>query len=302
MGIIGVATALLLSAGVAFAEESAANTEAVAPRPAVAPTVRPSIRPEVKKAAQVRVEAVREDAKALMEAKREEAKTLLEKKREEAKNLIKTRREEAKTLMEAKREEAKKLLEAKREEAKVRVEAMREKAEKRLGDIKDKAKQETAQRLAKRLEELNSTWTDRFMQNLDRHVAILQKIRDRADIAASAGKDTAAATTAIDAASASIESARAAVIAQAGKTYVLDASAVAASVATTTDKGQSELMKNLKAAFQKVHKALFADLYALRDGSVADARKAVQNALQELGKIPSVNEGSATTTAATANQ
>lgn len=287
MGIIGVAAAFLVSAGAAFAEESTANTDTAAPRP----TTAPAIRPGVKKAAQMRVEAAREDAKTLMEAKREETKTLLETKREEEKNLI-----------EAKREEAKKLLESKREEAKVRVEALREKAGKRLADIKDKAKQETAQRLAQRLEELNSTWTDRFMQNLDHHVAILKKIQDRAAIAASAGKDTAAATAAIQAANASIESARTAVIAQAGKAYALDASAVTTTVATTTEKGQSELMKNLKTAFQKVHKALFADLYALRDGPVADARKAVQSALQELGKIPSVNEGSATTTAATANQ
>lgn len=310
IGIIIGAAALLLSAGVAFAEESGTNADASAAVTAQRPTAVPAIRPEVKKAAQervqdirkeaqTRVEAVRENAKDLMEAKREEAKNLMETKREETKNLIEARREEAKKLMEAKREEAKKLIETKREEMKVRVEELRGKAEKRLADIKDKAKQEAAQRLAKQLSELNATWTDRFVQTLDRYTTVLGKIQDRANIAADAGKDVTAATAAIQSANTAIETARTAVIAQAAKTYVLDTS----TLTTATEKGQSELMKNVKASFQSLHKSLFKDLFAVRDGAMTDARKAVQDALATLGKIPGVNEGSsATSTAATSNQ
>ncbi|TSC71173.1 MAG: axoneme-associated protein mst101 [Parcubacteria group bacterium Gr01-1014_49] len=312
IGIIGSVAALLLSAGIAFAEESTANTDAVVPVAASRPAVAP-IRVEVKKAAQERaedlrkeaqkrVETAREEAKTLLETKREEAKAVMETKREEAKKLMETKREEAKALMEKKREEAKTLMETKREEAKSLMEAKREKAEKRLSDIKDKAKQEVAQRLAKQLEELNSRWTDRFMDTLDRYVSVLQKIQNRADIAADAGKDVVATTAAIQSANTAIETARASVIAQAAKTYVLDTAAITTTTATTTDKGQSELMKNLKTAFQNIHKTLFKDLYALRDGQMTDARKAVQSALQTLGKIPGVNEGSsATSTAATSN-
>src|SRR3989344_784075 len=127
-------------------------------------------------------------------------------------------------------------------------------------------------------------------------------IQDRADIAAGKGRDVTTATAAIQSAQAAIESARAAVTAQAAKAYVLDTSAVAVTTSTTTPSGQVELMKNLRTSFQNLHKTLFKDLFALRDGPMKDARKAVQSALQTLGKIPGVDEETATSAAATSAQ
>lgn len=181
-------------------------------------------------------------------------------------------------------------------EVKERVEEKRAKAEERLSEIKDKKKQEMAQRFAKQIEELNKTWTDHFTQQLDRYDAVVKKIQDRAAIAAGTGKDVSATTAAVQSAKAAISTARAAVVAQAAKAYVLDAAAVATTASTTTQVGQEQLMKNLKNSFQELHKALFADLTALRDGQMTEVRKSVQSALQTLEKIPSVNEGSTAST------
>lgn len=284
IGIVSSAIALLLSASVAFAEETGAVAPAAStPAPAAAPAAQAERKKEardMRKEAQSRVQNAREDAQKLLEVRREEAKTLIKNKREEMKTLLET----------------------KREETKVRVEAQNMKAEKRLMDIKDKAKQEAAQRLAKRLEELNSTWTDRFMETLSRHSDVLQKMQDRAVIVASEGKDVVATTAAIASAKTAVETARTAIIAQAAKSYVLDTSTVTTTSATTTAKGQSELMKNLKTSFQNVHKTLFKDLFALRDGAMTDSRKAVQAAFKTLGKITGVEEKNATSTSATSNQ
>jgi len=189
-----------------------------------------------------------------------------------------------------------------RVEAQTRVTALKEKAVQRVADIQDKKKQQIAERLTKQFENLNGTWTDHFMRLLDRYDAIMEKIRNRASIAAGNGRDVTAADAAIQSAEAAIETARTAVVAQAAKTYVLDTSVVIAATSVTTPSGQGELMKNLRASFQNLHKALFADLFALRDGPMKDARKAVQNALQTLGKVPGVDEGTVTSTAATSAQ
>lgn len=166
----------------------------------------------------------------------------------------------------------------------------------RIADIKDKAKQQVAQRLAGQFENINKKWTDHFMQLLDRHVAVLQKIQDRADIVSGNGKDITAVTSAIKSAQTAIESARTAVITQASRTYELDTSSITSAVATTTSNGQSELVKKLRTSFQNLHKALFKDLFALRDGSMTDVRKAMQNALQALKEISGADDKSATST------
>ena len=200
------------------------------------------------------------------------------------------------------KQNAQERMKAVRVEAQTRVTALKEKAAERVADIQDKAKQQMAERLTKQFGNINDRWTDRFMQLLDRYDAVTKKIQDRADIAAGKGRDVTTATAAIQSAQAAIESARAAVTAQAAKTYVLDTSAVAVTTSTTTPSGQVELMKNLRTSFQNLHKTLFKDLFALRDGPMKDARKAVQSALQTLGKIPGVDEGTATSAAATSAQ
>lgn len=287
VGIVGAATALLLSSTAAFAEGSATASE----QSVGVSTGAPATRAEVKKAEQERMQDARQQAQMRVQTAREDTKALIESKREESKMLRETKREEAKTLMESKREEAK-----------VRVKEIREKAEKRLTEIKDKAKQQMAERLAKQFEKQNSTWTDHFMKVLDRLDAISLKIQDRATTAAGNGKDISTVTAAIAAAQTAIASARTAVIAQAAKTYVLDPSTIAPTTATTTPSGQEELMQGVRASFKNLHNSLFRDLFVLRDGPLTDARKAVQNALQALSKILGPGEGTATSTATSTNQ
>lgn len=251
---------ILLSASVAFAESNDSATTVTETR-------------------NVKVETAK--------AKREEAKTNAGVIREETKANVKAKREEMKERMETAREEAKERMEAVREEAKERMETKREEAKQRLSDIRDKKKQQMAERLAEQFDNLNKKWTDNFIQQLDHYGAILLKIQERADIAATNGKDITATNSAIQSANTAIDTARTAVIAQAAKTYTLDASSV-----TTTSSGQDELIKGLRTAFQDLHKTLFNDLFALRDGVMKNARAAVQGALQTLSQIPKVDDDS----------
>jgi len=217
----------------------------------------------------------------------------------EVKDRVQAVREEEKDKMEAKREEMKTQMEAKREEAKVRGEEKRAKAEERLSEIKDKKKQELVQRLAKQFEKLNKTWTDHFIKQLDQYDAVVLKIQDRATIAMNAGKDVSVTTTALQSAKTAIDSARTAIIVQATKTYVLDESTVATIAPVATQSGQEQLVKNAKNSFQELHKTLFTDLTALRDGPMREVRKSVQGAFQTLEKVPAVNEDTASTTVET---
>ena len=49
-------------------------------------------------------------------------------------------------------------------------------------------------------------------------------------------------------------------------------------------------MKKLRTAFQELHKTIFNDLKALRDGEMKNARSAVQGALQALSQVPKVDD------------
>lgn len=187
-----------------------------------------------------------------------------------------------------------------RQEANERVKQMREKAQIRLADIKDQKKQDMAQKLALRFEELNATWTERFAETLDRLDAVLKKIQDRANIAKENGKDISSTTAAIEKARTAIATARTAVIAQAAKTYTLDTSTLPV-VATTTPSGQESLMKSFRTKFQALHTGLFKDLFALRDGPMKNARKAVQEALVTLMKVNGVDDDRQATTTAETN-
>lgn len=183
-----------------------------------------------------------------------------------------------------------------RAEVRSRVDTEREKVSRRLADIQDKAKQEVAQRLAGQFDRLNETWTDHFMQQLDKYDALVRKIQARADAAQSAGEDVARTTAAIQSATSAIGTARTAVTAQAAKTYAL-ASPTIPAAATSTANGQQKIMQSLRKSFQTLHTALFKDLFALRDGPMKNARGAVQAALQTLGGTPGTDEKNATSTA-----
>lgn len=298
IGIAGSAAALLLVAPIAFAE-SQPTTDGTAPADSVL----------VQKQERPRIDAMQaKQGKDLRTAQTREGKVrpvMASTTRAELKDragmigLATASTTNFKDGAKAARER----MEAVREEAKNRVEAQREKAQQRLSEIKDKAKQEKAQSIAKQFAHINKEWTDHFMNVLDRHDAIMKKIQARADAAAASGKDVSSTTAAIQAARTAIDTARTAVIAQAAKLYELNTSTSTAitvpTTSTTTPNGQAELVQNLRTAFKSMHAALFKDLFALRDGPILAARRAVQAATQSLIRIPGINEGTATTTTAT---
>lgn len=252
VGAIGTVTALLLSAGVAFAATKPAVTAATAER--------------------TEVRNVRAVATTTLRSGNE--------------------RKVASTSQER--------MKAKREEAQAKGTAKREKVAQRIKDIEDKAKKEAAQKIAEQFENLNKTWTDKFMNQLDKYDAIVQKMQARSSTAAAAGKDVTVANTAIGAAVTAIATAKEDVTAQAAKTYVLDTSTLP-TTSTTTPAGQTKLVQELRKKFQTMHTALFKDLFALRDGPMKDARKALENALKALGKVPKVDDDKETATS-TPNQ
>lgn len=176
---------------------------------------------------------------------------------------------------------------------------MRQIAQDRIVAIQDKVKQKLAQNLSSIFDRLNQVWTQHFSQLLDRYAAILQKIQDRANAAAASGKDVTATNTAIKAAQVVITNARTAVAVQAAKTYTFELSATSTVVtaATSTLRGQGQIIRELQTSFKALRKQLFADLFALRDGPMTDTRTAVQSALQTLGQIPGVDQVNVTSTA-----
>lgn len=268
IGIGSVAASLVLLAGIAFAEEGSVKNDASRVKPA-------AVRAELKERAMTVASTTKAQIKEIKQTAQERVKAV--------------------------REEAQERVKAVREEAQERVKSTREKAEQRLSDIRDKKKQETARKLAARLENLNKTWTEHFAKLLDRYNAMVEKMQKRSDAAAANGRDVVAANGTIQAARDAIAVAQTAVAAQAAKTYTLDASSVPTETATTTSEGQGELTRALKASFQSLHKTLFTDLSALRDGPMKVARAAVQNALQTLGKVPDVDKGASASTGTSGN-
>ena len=136
-----------------------------------------------------------------------------------------------------------------------------------------------------RLGALNGKWTENFGNVLEKYDVTLKKVESRRDKAQAAGKDVAAVNVALETASAAITSARTAVEAQTKKTYQV----------TITSEAK------LREAFQAAHTALKADLIALRDGPMKNAREAVQKAIQSLRGIPSVDDDRVTRTNATSS-
>ena len=74
-------------------------------------------------------------------------------------------------------------IQAAREAAQNRVQAVRAKAEQHLAEIQDKAKQQAALTLAGQFQDINTTWTDKFVKTLNSYDVILQKARVRASTA-----------------------------------------------------------------------------------------------------------------------
>lgn len=178
-----------------------------------------------------------------------------------------------------------------KEEGRTKVEEQKEKAKTHIANIKNKEKARMAENIAMQFDRINKVETDHFLKLLGQYSALLQKVQNRAAVDAGKGKDVTATRAAITSAQSAIENARAAVALQAAKTYVLDTTKLP-TTATSTASVQDKLMKGLRASFNTLHTQLKADLTAIRDGVMKDARTSVQNAVKTLGPIPGGdNEG-----------
>ena len=175
-----------------------------------------------------------------------------------------------------------------REEMQEKIKERREKIQQKIAEIKDKQKQELANKINNQLSRVNEVWTDHFSNVLGRLDEIMQKIETRTEKASANGEDVSKTKFAIQNAIDKISVARTAVTNQAQKTYVADTSSITGN--TSTNEGQINLMNKLREQFKQLRDQLFSDLKGLRDGSVKDARTAVQDALKELSKVPKVNE------------
>lgn len=179
---------------------------------------------------------------------------------------IKAKRAELNTQLKEAQEAAKKQIEAVREEAKKAAETRRAELKDKISKLRDEKKKQIATRLDQQMARLNARWTDHFNNILNRLSEILSKVELRTSKAETSGKDVAAVKTAIQNAKTAIVTARAAVEAQAKKTY------------TATFSSEKEL----GAAFKAVKEQLKTDLFGLRDGAMKSAREAVQDAHQAL--------------------
>lgn len=220
---------------------------------------------------QVEVKNVRESIRGALPEKREEAKRLMEQKREEAKALMRQKREEFKARVEARREELKKRVEAKREELK-----------ERLKKIKDERKKQVVVRIDERLNAINANRVERFTENLDKIQKALDHVVTRTDKAADRGLDVTAVRTAVTNAQTAINASKAAIEAQASKTYTL------------TVNTEITLRSDVGVARQALHKDLQAVFETLRN-----AHDMVRRAAVALAQVPRVDEDANETPSAT---
>lgn len=202
--------------------------------------------------------------------------------RDATKTAIEAKREDFQREAEAKREQFKKDVESARESAKKQLEQKREAAKKAIEDIKDAKKKDAIKRIDLNLTETNTRMVGRYTENLNQLDKVLTNITTRTDRAQARGLAVNTVRTAITAASTSIASARAAVVAQSGKTY-------AAIITTST---------TTKADIAAVRDALKRDLKTV-ETAVKSARDAVHAAAVTLAQVPRIGESepAATSTA-----
>lgn len=170
-----------------------------------------------------------------------------------------------------------------RDVAAQRKETARQKREEfktRLQTIRNEKKKAAVERIDTKISNMNKNHTETFTAVLDKLQSILDRVSQKASEAKTSGKDTTALDSSIISAQAAIDSAKAAVSAQAAKTYSIQISNEAtlrSSVGTTV----SQFRKDLR------------DLHKV----VVSAKQAVQKAVKELAKIASargINPNSAT--------
>lgn len=145
----------------------------------------------------------------------------------------------------------------------------REERRKKLEQIKDTRKRNLAQRLSNKMCELNKRRTAKLTQHLEKMGQILDRIVKKAAEVKANGKDITAVDAAVAAARKSIEEAKAAISAQAGKICEITVTGTEGALKTDVENARVALESGLK----EVH------------AKVAAARKAVGEAIRGLAAV-----------------
>ncbi len=166
------------------------------------------------------------------------------------------------------RTELKEKIKEQRDLAKEKFKTRREEFKEKLNEISDQKKQAIITRVDARLASVNEKTTDKLTQALIRLDEVLAKLSDQTATAKANGKDTTKTDAAIIDAEKTIEVAKTAVQAQAGKEYI----------ATITDE------TGLGEAISSVTKQLRADLKVVFDAA-REAKRSVRNVAIELRSL-----------------
>ncbi len=161
-----------------------------------------------------------------------------------------------------------------------KLQAVRQK----VSQLKDQTQNKLAESIISQSDHVNIVWTSHFTNVLNQLEGVLGKIKTRRDKARENGENTESVNAAIQKAEAAINRARLAIAVQTTRDYT---PANAASIPSTS---QTTLTAGLRAQFKDMRDSLFRDLFGLRNGVMQTARMSVQNALNELSKVPNVDK------------
>jgi len=194
--------------------------------------------------------------------------------RKEARDMIQTKAEEARRQIVENREEFRKQLEEGREEARTTLEQNREALQQKIAALKDERKKESVADFSEKTSDLNVRYTDHLTAVVNNIEVISQGIISRMEKASVDGKDVSGVREAITKAEEKIAAARSAIVAQASKTYPIDAA--------ITDE-------NAKVEISAVRDGLRKDLQAVKD-AVLEARRSVSEAAVALARIQGIDK------------
>ena len=187
--------------------------------------------------------------------------------RKDVKEEMKERRQMTKEEMGNMRKEFQDKVREMRAGLKASITAKRDQLKQDLRKIRDERKKQVVERIDKQLDELNERMTNHFVNMLEKLDKALERIDERTDRAEEKSINVVSVRTAIEAAHKAITDARAAVEAQAAKTY---------KVAVNTEA-------KLKVDVGKARQALHNDLKVLRE-KVKMVRDAVHEAARAFAK------------------
>ena len=193
-----------------------------------------------------------------------ELRTTLKVNRDVAKNEVKTLKETQKLALTTMKREFKLELDSKRKELRASISAEKAQFKAQLAVIKDANKKAIAERIDTKLGSINTVRTDRMASALDKMSEFLARLQARVASASSEGEDTTKATAALTSAQTAIDTARAAVVAQAAKTYTADVTDEA-TLRTQMGGSVTQLITDLKATYDVLNSAKKTLMAAVRE-------------------------------------